>query len=221
MTTGEEGVVDNSTEDQAATTPDPVRQELAELKETMKAQQALLMKLSEAATPKEKKEALEALPPETAKSLKDNPDLLMKFIQQQVDGAKREFEGTVQRTDWDRRAESEFPALKTDKGFQDTVKKHVNDLLAGGEFTKNSPRLIYMASKLAAAEYKPQKTSKEDGEPSGMAPTGHTVSAAKGKIADTDPRVKVAIANGFSGERLEKFKARLVQNAEAARGRGR
>lgn len=212
MADGEE-VVAQETEptETAVETVDPLKQELSDLKQAF-------ARLSAQLTPKEEKKVAAAMSPEVAKAIKDNPEMLMQFVQQQVDGAKKEFQGTVQRTDWDRRAETEFPALKTDKGFQQSVQKHAADLMAGGEFNKDSPRLIYMASKLAAAEYKPQKVvNKGDGEPSGLAPTGHSGAAGKNRIADTDPRVQIALAAGFSGERLEKFKATLGPRVQPVR----
>lgn len=205
MADGEEGQV-QETEADTETTVEPVdqtKQELADIKQQ-------LAKLTAQLTPKEEKKAVAAMSPEVVKAIKDNPEMLMQFVNQQIDGAKRDFKNDVNKSDFDRKAYEEFPALKTDAGFQKVVQKHASDLIAGGEFNKDSPRLIYMASKLAAAEYKPQaKTVKEAGEPSGLAPSGHVGAAGKSRISDNDPRVQIAISAGFSGEKLEKFKQTL------------
>lgn len=94
------------------------------------------------------------LTPEQAEAFKDNPALLVEFVQQQSQASEQAIAKQMQRQHWDNRANADFPMK--DKEFQKHVVKEIESLISSGDMTKESPSLVYNAAKMALASYKPK-----------------------------------------------------------------
>lgn len=90
-----------------------------------------------------------------------------RLIDQRFGTVEKKFNELDQRRFYDGKAVTDFPGLNSDKDFQQKVKEQMTEMVRDGEYTKDSPKLLYRAATLAAATYKPaaQPTA---GAPSGM-----------------------------------------------------
>lgn len=140
---------DESTEEQE-TTVDPNVERLDRL-------EAMIQNLVNNGTKptKEEKKGLD-LSDEQVAMLKDNPRALLQIIEERSNKMTQEVNLTLQQRQWDEKAERDYPAIKSDSKFKELVKKHVNELASHGGMSPTSPKLLYLAAKLAASEYQPK-----------------------------------------------------------------
>lgn len=133
--------------------------------------------------------------PEQAAQFASNPEALASFIQEQAAQASQQIAVTSARTEWDSKAKKEFP-IDSDVKFQKAVLSEMRDLINNGEFSRNSPTLMYRAAQIASMKYrgagKPKQTRTE--KPTSISSSGnaHTenVKSDRSKISDDDPRVR-------------------------------
>lgn len=155
---------------------------------------------------------------EQAAAFVANPEKLMEFIQTYTNKSVGEVNRNIQRDRWDSRTYEEFPQLKADQKFQDKVKEKIAELVQVGDYTTESPRLLYVATKMAISEYRPaaQKgvaKANQDGVRG-----GHSANNPAAKtVADNDPRVVLAKMGGLKGEKLEAFKKSLPPRGTATK----
>lgn len=127
-----------------------IRSELSELKST-------LSQLVGALTPKPK----EPEPVDIEKTLKENPAkalelVVKKTVRESLEPVKQEFANENKKAEFDRRAEQQFPQMRSDPEFQKALKSQMIELMNTGEFTKDSPSLVYRAAQIASLSYKPK-----------------------------------------------------------------
>lgn len=146
---------------------------------------------------------------------RQDPTLIAKWLMSQTERAKNEIKKESQKEIWDRKAEEKFPLIKSDKEFQRKVAQQINELTSTGEYTRDNPMLVFRAAQLAAAEYQPRASAKNESrnfqtsaEPRTSNPRD---TGAKFKVSEDDPRLRFALAAGFQGKQLERFKARLQE----------
>lgn len=105
----------------------------------------------------------------TEEQLKDmaktNPDLVIEYkVQKKAQELESKLYNSLRaegsKKNWDQKTEEDFPLLKKDKAFYKEVQAQVQELTASGEFSKDSPTLVYRAAQIASAKYK----SKDDGD---------------------------------------------------------
>lgn len=157
---------------------------------------------------------------EQALQLAKDPAKLANFIQSKINEGLATFNKNVASKSWDDKAYDEYPVLKEDKKFQDAVKKEIQDLIASGDMTKSSPRLVYVATQLAASKHgfaKKSATSSQQQSRSGGATSlpansgaGASRGSSKSSVADNDPRLVLAQKLGWSKERLDSYKEKLA-----------
>lgn len=152
-----------------------------------------------------------------ALQLAQNPKHLAKFIQEQINNGISKFNTVTASKTWDEKAYDEYPNLKNDKSFQDAVKREIQDLLTFGDMTKSSPRLVYMATQLAASKMgvgkkAQQNTTKVSSGASALAASGSGArepGSKKPAVMDNDPRLVLAKNLGWSQEKIDSYKKKL------------
>lgn len=156
-----------------------------------------------------------------ALALAKDPAKLAQFIQSKINEGLSTFNKNVASKSWDDKAYDEYPVLKDDRKFQDAVKKEIQDLIASGDMTKNSPRLVYVATQLAASKHGFSRKSVSSGNnqqrsggatslPASSMGSGGSRSSQKSGISESDPRLVLAQKLGWSKERLDAYKEKLV-----------
>lgn len=91
-------------------------------------------------------------------------------------------DGVVAKNDrhrWDSKAESEFPAMRTDREFSQAVSEQIKDLIEIDGRSKDDPTLLYRAAQLAAGKLG-RKAAPPRGGISGEAPNSGGSPGAKG-----------------------------------------
>lgn len=147
---------------------------------------------------------------EMAAAFVADPTKLVEFIQRYTDQSVGKVNNSIQQQRWDSQAYKEFPTLETDTKFQDKVKSKIAELVQLGDYQKDSPRLLYVATRLAAADYRPAAQAKGKTQNINGVQGGTTAQNPQNKtVSDNDPRVRAAQMAGMSGDRLEKFKKSL------------
>lgn len=153
---------------------------------------------------------------EQIQALQQNPALLAQFIEQQTNKSVSLIKNESAKSLWDSRAQEKFPLLKTDKDFQKKVGTRMSELKY--DLGDDHPKLLYLATELAASEYKPKAQSQQSEktrehqtsvEPSRSRTSRESQSGSKNY--DNDPRLVFAkLAGGDSDpKKLEAFKKRL------------
>lgn len=136
--------------------------------------------------------------PEMAEHFAQNPQALAQFIQEQANQATSKISLTAARTEWDNRARREFP-IDRDPKFKDAVLKEMSTFIQNGEFTKDSPTLMYRAAQLAAGKYKPtqgqMKGQRPGSKPTSLSSDGggsqtEALKSNRSRVGDDDPRVR-------------------------------
>lgn len=176
--------------------------------EGLKQQNAeLIAKISEMVTavkPKEPK-------PNVAELLQKDPaaaieTVVKQVVAQQLDPALKGLTKEQQRSAYDSKAESDFPAIKTDKEFQNLVRSQINEFVKTGEMDAKSPTLVYRAAQIAALKYKPKaQATTAPASMSGEAPN----TAGSGNTAPPVSKNFDALVKMFGIKNVDQMKARL------------
>lgn len=141
-----------------------------------------------------------------------NPALLAQWLQKQTVEATSEIKKEAQKQVWDSRAYEKFPVLKTDEAFKKRVTAQMREFIAQKEYGKDDPMLLYRAAQIVAADYAPQAKKAQSNTQTSVESRVQSQSRdsqVKSKISNNDPRVRMAMAMGIQGEKLESFKAKL------------
>jgi len=160
-----------------------------------------------------------------------NPVAAMKIMTEEqvrsaVTEATREIGNTYKRESgqqhWDKKAEQDFPMLKTDVEFQQAVTGKIQELTGDGEYKNDSPKLLYRAAQLAKASlgskfYKDSsnKTKVSAGTHGGVGAPRTAKKGVKAEISDDDPELKIYLA--FGGSNVEQRKKDLAKERAAKR----
>lgn len=187
--------------------------ELQELKEQVAQQSNALSQLVNALKqPQENKKVDQNRLAELAK----DPVAAAAYIQSVIAEGKNEIVRESQKEINDRKAEQDFPVLKTDQKFRSEVLKQMNEFIKTGEYAPNSPMLTYRAAQIVAGKLKASQSEGRKTTSSGLtseAPSTRsktTTQQSQSKIPDSDPRVVFAKALGITdSKRLDKFKSEL------------
>lgn len=151
---------------------------LENLQNEMAQMRALMAQGFQANSPKPEKKPDDAFTRERfAELFKSKPDEAIELaleakVKEKTQAIERQLTQKQEKVFFDKKAADDFPLLTSDKKFQDTVRNYVQELVQEGEYTQNSPRLVYRAAQLAALAYKAEgKTpSKTQSVPTGEAP---------------------------------------------------
>lgn len=204
-------VVEETTLDTAEEQAGQSNGEIAELKEQLAQQSNALSQLVAAL----KQPAIDQKKVDQGKlaELSKDPAAAANYIQSLIAEGKNEIVRESQKEIQDRKAEQDFPILKTDPKFRAEVLKQMNEFIKTGEYAPNSPMLTYraaqiVAGKLGKTESKKQSSANFTSEaPATRSKT--TTTQGQNKIPDNDPRVVMAKMLGIEGKRMEKFKSEL------------
>jgi hypothetical protein len=151
---------------------------------------------------------------EQLKAFASNPQLLTKFLSNQVEASTRKIQNEAKKAQYDAKAYDEHPALKTNKEFQKAVISKMNELIGADGYTQDSPMLLYRAAQLAAVQVgRGDMTSKRTAADTTSAEPSQIRQNRQGstKIDDNDPRVVFARMTGqLSKEKIEAFKKELT-----------
>lgn len=144
---------------------------------------------------------------------KTNPQEAIKLavrqtVQDTLQPELSRFTSSQRRDHFDQKAESDFPLLKSDPAYQRLVQDQMKEFLRDGEYTQDSPKLLYRAAEIAALKYKPKSGGQPKGGLSGEAPT--TVDRSSRTSSDK-PKNFEAMSRvfGLSKESQERFLAKL------------
>lgn len=154
--------------------------------------------------------------------LQKNPKAAIEMsVSGLVDDRARDIETRLTRENqknyWDEKAKNDFP-LDKDSEFQKAVRQHVQELVSAGDMSRESPRLIYTAAKLAAADrkLKDKSDSKSTSSISGEAPSNVQRSTSK---SSKKPESFEVMAKMFG--RDEKAQARILERIQERQARRR
>jgi hypothetical protein len=156
----------------------------------------------------EPKKERTALTKEQLATLRDNPELLLNFIEEKTNNAVQGVSQKVETQRWDEKAEKDFPALRSDKKFQELVTKKIQELVSFGRVPKDSPTLLYTAAELASAKYQPksqEQARKQD--TSALRPNGkkpNTAPTDKLK-AEFEQKTYLLKAAGYPEDKIKKM----------------
>jgi hypothetical protein len=194
-----EGQEDQDQEEQE----NPLNQRLDQL-------ESMIRSLASSNAPKyeEPKKERISLTKEQLTALKDNPELLLNFIEEKTNSAVQGVSKQVETQRWDEKAEKDFPALRSDKKFQELVTKKIQELVSFGRVPKDSPTLLYTAAELAAAKYQPksqEQAKKQDTSalrPGSKKPNTMPTDKAK---AEFEQKTYLLKAAGYPEEKIKKM----------------
>jgi len=89
-------------------------------------------------------------------ALAKDPNALLQYVQNISQNTEKRVTQKLETQQWDSKAHKEFPALASDAKFKDKVVAEMQSLVNAGTATQQTPQLLYMATKMAAATYKPK-----------------------------------------------------------------
>jgi len=120
-----------------------------------------------------------------AEALANNPGALVEHFQKISQNTEKRVTQKLETQQWDTKAHKEFPALSSDAKFKDKVVSEMQSLINAGTATQQTPQLLYMATKMAAATYKAkgERVVKKT-ERNSLPPRSGTRPTAKGKVED-------------------------------------
>lgn len=193
---------------------DPMRQEFEQLKQTTAQMDHKISKLLSSIEPKPQ---ARGLTPEQKAELAKNPEAMFHYFENENRRVSQEVESKTARSEWDSKAYSDFPALKTDKRFQGEVVAKMREWTDSGLMPAETPKLVYEAANFIARGYKPDsmKQTSSANRPTSQAPSSVSMNANKGsKVPDSDQRIMMAKNMGISGERMTEFKKFLSDSPE-------
>lgn len=148
-----------------------------------------------------------------------DPNKLAEFIENTAEKKSKAVEQKFEKKNWDAKAYSDFEILGTDKKFQSEVKKQMSELINDGDYTVDSPKLLYRAAQLAATRYAASNKgeSSQVRHETSVAPSNTaTLTTKRSKIDDSDPRVRFfkMIRPKATKEQVEAFKKDLSPTYE-------
>jgi hypothetical protein len=206
----EEVPLDSETESLDSETAIEMSDLKAEMAEMRQSNAALVTQLQQLLKPQPKPEIDDG----EIERIKNDPKALAEFIKAKVSEGKQAVDVHLAKNRFDSQAYDEFPALKTNKQFQQSVVAQMKELTASGEYQPDSPKLLLRAAQLSAAKMKPLTNRDEvndrptSGEPRPR--QSQTVSRGTSQIKDNDPRVAFLKLFGVKDPaKVEKFKKQL------------
>lgn len=157
------------------------------------------------------------LSPEQVQRLSADPANLARFISDSTEKATSKVRSEIEKERWDEKAFSNYPMLQNDQKFRQEVKRQMQELISGREYTKDSPKLLFRAAQLAGAKFgdgNVNKTTHSSSKETSMAPSSAKIvssSSSKSKISDDDPRIRfhMMMKPNVTKEELERFKGSL------------
>lgn len=193
--------------------------------ETLKAQNSeMLNKFNTFMTSQNKNNEEKPLSDEEYKALLEiNPKKALAYaLDEQVSAKTAEIErrlSTAQQLEhYDRKTEEEFPLIKTDKAFQRLAGEEIKALISDG-MDKNSPRLVYKATQIAALKYKgAQETKSNSAGGSGEAPTNFKGSSKPSKGEDKDFEIMAKMFH-MSDKAKARAKEKIAEQANLSERR--
>jgi len=120
----------------------------------------------------------------------------------------------TQKEKWDDKAEKDFPFFN-DKEFNNLIKEELSELLDSG-LSKDSPKLLYTAAKMATARYSKKPESRSKNSMTGEAPSN--VSREKNRsLPNEDALMK--IFGITSKDSQDRFKKKMEERNKQETGR--
>lgn len=193
-------------ESQEETKVDPTLERLDRL-------ESMIQKMMSGQQTQPTKQERQGLTAEQIAAFKDNPEAMLRIIEDQRKQITNELNLTLQQKTWDDKAKQDFPALNNDSKFKSLVKKHIEELVSDGGMNANTPRLLYVAAKLAASEYQPksQETAKK-ADTSAIRPGAKkaNTSPTDKQKAEIQQKTYLLKMSGYSDEKIGK----MIENYE-------
>lgn len=194
---------------------DPIRQEFEQLRESNAQMDQKLNKLLSTFEPKAQSQR--SLSAEQKSQLAKDPEAMIQYVENEHKRLAQEVENKTARAQWDSQAYQDFPALKSDKKFQNEVVAKMKEWTGSGLMPAETPKLVYEAANFIARGYKqePTKVNASAGKPTSQAPSSTSMNNGKAaKFSDNDQRLIMAKNMGISGDRLNQFKKFLSESPE-------
>lgn len=205
-------MVEENTVEEEATTEEEQVDDQEDLKIQIRNLENQVAYLAQNKEQKKQDVSEDEMPESVAQALAKDPQALARWIQAKTKEGVNEVRKETQKQSWDRRAEEQFPSLKTDQKFKNEVSRKIQELIGNGEYSRDSPQLVFRASELASIGFKnPVDSGKKKSQPTSLE---HGKSDRQEKktgfqASDDDPRLVFALMNGVRGEKLKDFKKHL------------
>ncbi len=165
--------------------------------------------------PREEPKARQGIDEQALMELGKNPKALVEYVNNSIQSGLSTVNNAQLRNQFESKLNEEFPALKTNKKFEEATISQIRELVATGEYTADNPRLVYRAAQLAAAKMGDmKKTEQPNRETSlGVSNTRGVTRGSSTTIKDNDPRLAFAVQAGMTDPKeLAKFKKTLEQD---------
>ncbi len=144
-----------------------------------------------------------------------DPKALAEFVTGSIKTGLNQVQSAQLRSEYERKLNEDFPALKTNKKYEAAVIEKVRELVFNGEYTKDSPALVYRAAELVAGRMGDELKNKQNtsNRETSLQPSRERGVARNTSIKDNDPRLAFAVAAGITDStKLAKFKKDLQAN---------
>jgi hypothetical protein len=222
-------VEDQSSYDQEQVSEaNPLEAKLAQLQEQIA---ALTQGIANQSKPAQQKQEPADLSDEQWAAIAKDPKLLGQYVKAQMSSTKKDMQMTQQKAQFDQKAEEKFPALKSNKDLQQKVATKMREMVDMGEYTWDSPTLLYRAAEIVAPtmggvqEVERRRGLQSNSEALDASNTSvhNRTRGTQTKIADNDPRLMFARAYGIDKDpkKFEAFKATLKPYVAPERKNGR
>jgi len=197
--------------------------------EALKSQNEQMMQMLQMLTQKPKapeKPAVELTADEQA-AIQADPGKIGKIVEQKLSQATKVLTDEQKKSTWDRKAYDEFPALNTDKKFQQDVLAQARELMVSDGLSDSHPMLVYRAAQLVAAKRALSGAGTQTQTRGNMATSADPAlarprpSGGQSKIDDNDPRLVAARTIGLSDEQVARLKKNLGPYQPPQRKQGR
>jgi len=155
-------------------------------------------------------------------ALKDNPQALLALIEEKTNQTVNSVNLTLQQDRWDSKAKDDFPALKSDSKFKELVKQEVQELVSNGDMTKDSPRLLYVAAKIASSKYQaknPESAKKADTSalrPGAKKPNTAPTEKQRSEFAQ---KTQILRSAGYSEEKIKSMLEKYEKSTQTVKTR--
>lgn len=199
-----------------------ITEQLEELKLTMATQ----LRASQAAKAPEADPA--ALTNEQILEFQKNPAAMLAWVTSQTKRSESKISNEFAKHQYDVKSEIEYPAIKTDKQFQQAVVRQMQEYINNGEYSKDHPMLQYRAAQMVAGKMNVKKSMSKTQTTEQLTSSAPSTSrgpggsqSGKAQVKANDPRVVFAELAGLDGKKLEQFKQSLGPYTPSTRKVGR
>lgn len=187
--------------------------------------QVLTSKLSQSEQKQFKDKADELTDDQWAQIAKD-PKLLGQYTKKMVDKTRSEIKRDNDKVFWDNKAEQVLPNIQKDPQVKKAVVAKMREMVNMGEFTWESPTLLYRAAQLVGPQFAGKNDMNKDDSDSALDSSSSRVHRTKvdsrsSKVDDSDPRLRFAQAFGLPKEKIEEFRKGLEPYQRTERKSGK